>query len=778
MDPKFDATHGFVNGYKLDDGTVVSNPDNFPNPEKEWGLHQHYQSLNFTSDPLYQPYVDPVNFAPHTGLNFEGEQLVSSWTMDPGGGVSDVAAASTTSLGDPSLDDADFSETIKYIGQILMEENFEQKPSMFYDPLSLQITEKSFYDALRENQSLSPTEHPLDIHQNLDSPDGNCSGGSSIDSGSNSSSTNNSHEANKPSSPDAPVSGDSASQLNSHSISDKPSKPPSSSTTNISDGLLDLDLSISKLLARDIFNDMESVSQFKRGLEEASKFLPRVPQLVTGLESNKVSSELKREAGKAVTNIRENSHGSKGRKNHEREDSDTEEEGRSNKQSAVYVDESEVSEMFDRVLLSVENVPLCDGNKGLQNGTVKAKEPSERSRSSDGGKTRSKRQGKKKETVDLRTLLVLCAQAVSANDSRTANELLKQIRQHSSPLGDGSQRLAHYFANGLEARLVGASTGTQIFYTSLNSKRISASDILKAYSVLISVCPFKKLVYFFANKMIMEAAAKAESLHIIDFGIQYGFQWPILVKFLSKRAGGPPKLRITGIEYPQAGFRPAERIEETGRRLANYCKRFDVPFEYKAIASQNWETIPLEDFKIESNELLAVNCLIRFKNLLDETIEVNSPRNAVLNLIRKMNPDIFVQSVLNGSYNAPFFATRFKEAVFHFSAMYDMFDTLIPRDNEWRLMIEREFLGREAMNVVACEGIERVERPESYKQWQVRNTRAGFKQLPLNEELMAKFREKLMAWYHKDFVFDEDNNWMLQGWKGRILYASASWVPA
>ncbi|PNY04840.1 SCARECROW-like protein 14-like, partial [Trifolium pratense] len=77
-----------------------------------------------------------------------------------------------------------------------------------------------------------------------------------------------------------------------------------------------------------------------------------------------------------------------------------------------------------------------------------------------------------------------------------------------------------------------------------------------------------------------------------------------------------------------------------------------------------------------------------------------------------------------------------------------------------------------------CEGLERVERPETYKLWQVRNTKAGFKQLPLDSELMAKLRTMFKQWYHRDFDFDEDNNWMLQGWKGRILYASTCWVPA
>ncbi|XP_027345489.1 scarecrow-like protein 14 [Abrus precatorius] len=655
---------------------------------------------------------------------------------------------------DPSLEDNDFSETAKFIGQILMEENVEQRP--FYDSLSLQVTEKSFYDALTDNASLSPNQHPLVL-----SPEGGTSSSSSnSNSNSNNSGNNFSYENShllKPPSPDSPVSIP-VFQFNSHVVSQSP--PPSLS---VNDGLLHLDSSITKLLAQNIFSDVDSVSQFKRGLEEASKFLPPGPKLVTGLEPKGGSSD-----------VVEDSIGLRSRKNHEREESDFRQEGRSSKHSALSVeDESDLSDAFDRLFVNVGNV--CTENYYLQRETVNAEQRGEKG---EGGKGRPKKQGGKKETVDLRNLLLMCAQAVYANDNRTANELLNQIRRHALPNGDASQRLAYYFAKGLEARLVGDGTGAQGMFSSLSSKRITVAELLKAHQTFLSACSFKKFTYFFANKMIMKTAAKEETLHIIDFGILYGFQWPILIKFLSDREGGPPKLRITGIEFPQPGFRPSEMIEETGRRLANYCQRYNVPFQYHPLASRNWETIQVEDLKIESNEVVAVNCLMRFENLLDETIEVNSPRNAVLHLIRKINPAIFTHSIVNGSYNAPFFATRFREALFHFSTIYDMCDTVIPRGNEMRMMIEREILGREAMNVIACEGSQRVERPETYKQWQVRNTRAGFKQLPLNEELMAKFRTKLKEWYHKDFVFDQDQNWMLQGWKGRILYASTCWVPA
>ncbi|KAJ6670620.1 SCARECROW-LIKE PROTEIN 14 [Salix viminalis] len=186
--------------------------------------------------------------------------------------------------------------------------------------------------------------------------------------------------------------------------------------------------SVGNIVVPNIFSDSDFALQFKRGVEEASKFLP------------------------------------KGKKNHEREDGGFEEE-RSNKQSAVYIDECELVEQFE------------SGKALRQNGQTKG---------TNGSKTRAKRRGDNKEVVDLRTLLILCAQAVSVNDRRTATELLKQIRQHSSPLGDGSQRLAHCFANGLEARLDG--TGTHI-YTALSVDKTSAVDMLKAYQAYIFSLP-------------------------------------------------------------------------------------------------------------------------------------------------------------------------------------------------------------------------------------------------------------------------------------------------
>lgn len=637
----------------------------------------------------------------------------------------------------------DENTILKYISQMLMEEeDLEHKPCMFQDCMALQAAEKSFYDVLGEKYPPSSSienQHPLSLlNQNPDSPIDNFTGNCSSQSCNSSVTVDNFIES---------------AWFRDRDKFERSFTQSSHGDYNFDSVLQSFDSSNS------FFNQFFQYKDHGNNDENS--------RVVVDTEKNG----------------RGNSpNGWRGKKNHDREESDCVESGRSNKQlAASSIDESdEEPEMYDKVLLCPglnphlheDSASCVDDNYVDHNVVARGKLPRG---SNGGGRPRGKKQGgNKKEVVDLMSLLTQCAQAIASSDSRTANELLNRIRQYASAYGDGSERLAYYFAKALEARLAGAGT---MLYTAFVSTGISAADILKGYQVYIKACPFKKLSNFYANRSIMKLSKKATRLHIIDFGILYGFQWPCLIQRLSMREGGPPKLHITGIELPQPGFRPAERVEETGRRLAKDCKRFNVPFEFNAIAKK-WDTIQLEDIKIEVDEVLVVNCLYRLKNVPDDTVVVSSPRDMVLNLIKRINPDLFVHGVLNGMFNAPFFVTRFREALFHYSALFDMYDANVQREDHYRMLFEKETYGRDVMNVIACEGTERVERPETYKQWQVRNTRAGFRQLPLDKEIVGEVRRQVRQGYNKDFVVDEDSNWMLQGWKGRIIYAISCWKPA
>lgn len=639
---------------------------------------------------------------------------------------------------------------LKYINQMLMEEDdLENKPCMFHDCSALQAAERSFFDVLNEAKKR---------HENAESP----SQDSTVTSCNSSSDVYNYVESRNWIYGQKFLESSSVIQQQEQEQEQEPeqsiletSLQSLSSMNSFLDASRELDESLLSLVVQ------ASDSSVRNQVDLKSGSIP---------DGNPVSGQKKTE------NLYDTSTTSK--RNHYRED-DSEEEERRNKQLAGYSDEVLPMELYDNVLLcrclNPHLEPEPGSNEALRTGgRIEPTKGSTKGRSrSRGAKRSSSSSSTKKEVVDLRSLLVQCAQAVATYDIRTSNDLLTRIRQHSSPHGDGVERLAHFFANALEARLAG--TGTTL-YASFRTRRISAADILKAYQMFITACPFKKVANVFANRSIGKKAKQATRLHIIDFGILYGFQWPCLIQRLSMREGGPPKLRITGVDLPQPGLRPAERVEETGLRLEKYCQRFNVPFEYNAIAKK-WDTIKPEDFKIGEDEMLVVNCMDRLANVPDETVIENSPRDAVLDLIKKIHPALYIHGVINGTYNSPFFVTRFRESLFHFSSLFDMFETTVQRESEARALFEQEILGRDALNVIACEGTERVERPETYKQWQVRITRAGFRQLSLDSEIMKRVKNKVKSHYHRDFSVDEDSNWMLQGWKGRVTHALSCWEP-
>ena len=110
--------------------------------------------------------------------------------------------------------------------------------------------------------------------------------------------------------------------------------------------------------------------------------------------------------------------------------------------------------------------------------------------------------------------------------------------------------------------------------------------------------------------------------------------------------------------------------------------------------------------------------------------------------------------------------------------MFDMLDAnVVPRDNKARKMIERMIFGKDALNIIACEGAERTERPESYRQWQARCLKAGFQQLPVVQAVLKNIVHMKNLHYHEEFFSVEDCGWLLQGWKGRVMYAISKWKP-
>ncbi|KAG2563065.1 hypothetical protein PVAP13_8KG337000 [Panicum virgatum] len=370
----------------------------------------------------------------------------------------------------------------------------------------------------------------------------------------------------------------------------------------------------------------------------------------------------------------------------------------------------------------------------------------------------------KDNVVDIRTLLISCAQAMATNNHMGACELLKKIKKHASATGDVTQRVAQCFTKGLEARLVG--TGSQLWQL-LMAERLSIVEFLKAYRLYFAACCFNKVALSFSTMTIFHAMVGKRKLHVVDYGMHFGFQWAGLLRLLASREGDQPELKSC----------PAERIEELGCRLSKCAHEFGLAsFKFHTIMKK-WEDVRIEDLNTDADEVLVVNDLFSFNTLMDESVffDRQSPRDTVLNNINKMRPDVFIQSVLNCSCGSSFL-TRFREVMSYYIAIFDMLDATTPRESESRVVLEQFVLGRPALNIIACEGPDLVERPEKYRQWQVRNQRAGLRQLPLKSRIVEAVKDTVRKHHHKDFLICEDGQWLLQGWMGRVLFAHSTWV--
>ncbi|CAD6269386.1 unnamed protein product [Miscanthus lutarioriparius] len=473
----------------------------------------------------------------------------------------------------------------------------------------------------------------------------------------------------------------------------------------------------------------DTVGAFLKGMEEANGLLPK---------DNFRRDELVNQM------VRESSSHSVVKKRHSRDDH-LQMEIRTSKAMTVIKEPEEYSanEMLDEMML--HGYKECIRDMDNLRVTMDNNEVEKKNRNSGSKETRDN------NVVDIPRLMISCAQEVAVNNHLRARELLKQIMQHASETGDATQRLAQCFTKGLEARLVG--TGSLLWELPM-AERPSVVEFSKASSLYFEACCFNKVALVLSEMTIMHAMVGKSRLHIVDYGMQFGYQWAGLLHSLASREGDPPEHQNNFLEL----WNPFFEIKTNSLKFSFFY--FLEKRKFHTIKT-NWEDACIEDLNIEADEVLVVNDLFSFSTLMDDNISYDDLSPIVLNNISKMRPHVFMQRVYNCSYGSSFLS-RFREMLFYYMALFDIFDATIQ--------------GR--VNLECCKGANLVERPERYRQWQTRNRRAGLRQLPLKTSIVEVMKDMVMKHYHKDFLISQDGQWLLQGWRGRVHFAHSTWVAA
>lgn len=371
---------------------------------------------------------------------------------------------------------------------------------------------------------------------------------------------------------------------------------------------------------------------------------------------------------------------------------------------------------------------------------------------------------------NLKEALVACAKAIEDNDIPRAEWLMSELRKMVSVCGEPIQRLGAYMLEGLVARL--ASSGSNI-YKALRCKEPTSTELFSYMYLLYEVCPFFKFGYLSANGAIVDAMKDENRIHIIDFQIAQGTQWITLIHALSARPGGPPQICITGIDDSTSAYARGGGLEIVGTRLSTLAESCKVPFEFRPVAA-SCADVKIEHLNVQSGEALAVNFPLILHHMPDEDVGTQNHRDRLVRMVRRLYPKVVTLVEQESDTNKVPFFPRFVETLNYYLAVFESIDVALPRDHKERINVEQHCLAREVVNIIACEGVERVERHEVIGKWRSRFSMAGFTPYPLSSSVNATIKT-LLENYCKDYRLEERDQALYLGWMNRDLVVSCAW---
>ncbi|KAG2678364.1 hypothetical protein I3843_12G142100 [Carya illinoinensis] len=399
----------------------------------------------------------------------------------------------------------------------------------------------------------------------------------------------------------------------------------------------------------------------------------------------------------------------------------------------------------------------------------------------------------------MRQLLTRCAELISRSDFSAAHRLVSILSGNSSPYGDSVERLVHQFAKALSLRLnnccyaaaAAATTTTSAASASIimaitptaaaaaaltndrnNVDMTEPEEALQScYLSLNQITPFVRFSHLTANQAILEAIDEGQkAIHILDFDIMNGLQWPPLMQALAERSYPPPMLRITATGHD------LNILHRTGDRLLKFAQSLGLRFQFHPLLLLgNSDDVPAfpPALALLPDEALAINCVLYLHRLLRDD---SRGLRLFLHKIKALNPKVVTIAEREANHNHPLFVQRFVEALDHYTAVFDSLEATLPPNSRERVTVEQVWFGREIMDIVAAEGNNRRERHERYESWEVMLRSSGFSNVPLSPFALSQAKLLLRLHYPSEgYQLQIRNDSLFLGWRNRALFSVSSW---
>ncbi|GLT46787.1 hypothetical protein SLA2020_205170 [Shorea laevis] len=404
----------------------------------------------------------------------------------------------------------------------------------------------------------------------------------------------------------------------------------------------------------------------------------------------------------------------------------------------------------------------------------------------------------------MEQLLVHCANAIESNDATLAQQILWVLNNIAPPDGDSNQRLTCAFLRALIVRA--AKSGTCKLLAAIANARCNLAIENHKFSVVelasfVDLTPWHRFGFTATNAAILEAVEGYSVIHIVDFSLTHCMQIPTLIDAIANRVEGPPLLKLT-VAGATEDIPPMLDLsyEELGAKLVNFARSRNIMLEFRVIPSSYTDGFAsfIEQLRVqhlvqaESGEALVINCHMMLHCIPEETLsplpEVpnscpyepsnsSSLRTMFLKALQGLDPTIVVLVDEDADLTSNNLVCRLRSAFNYLWIPYDTVDTFLRQGSKQRQWYEADICWK-IENVIACEGLQRVERLEPKDRWVQRMRDAGFRGLGLGEEVVSEVKgmldEHAAGWGLKK----EEGDHLVLTWKGHNVVFATAWAPA
>ncbi|KAF3440843.1 hypothetical protein FNV43_RR19129 [Rhamnella rubrinervis] len=409
----------------------------------------------------------------------------------------------------------------------------------------------------------------------------------------------------------------------------------------------------------------------------------------------------------------------------------------------------------------------------------------------------------------MEQLLVHCANAIDSNDATLAQQILWVLNNIAPADGDSNQRLTCGFLRALIVRAA-RSGSCKMLAAMANAHSTNLTIDTHKFSVIelasfIDLTPWHRFGFTAANAAILEAVEGYSVIHIVDLSLTHCMQIPTLVDAIASRHEVPPILKLT-VAGSTEDVPPMLDLsyEELRSKLVNFARSRNVILEFQVVPSSYSDGFSalIEQLRVQQqhhlvyaaetvNEALIINCHMMLHHIPDETVvpsiipnelstsssvTTTSLRTMFLRALRSLEPTVVILVDEDADLTSNNLVCRLRSAFNYLWIPYDTVDTFLPKGSKQRHWYEADICWK-IENVVANEGIQRVERLEPKSKWVQRMRNANFRSVSFGEDAVLEVKTMLDE-HAAGWGLKREEEDVVLTWKGHNVVFASAWVSA